>query len=359
MNKRRNMTKSWILVVLITLFLSLFLSFFQLPYYISSPGAATELAPIVKVEGGNKERGSFSLTTVRIGKANVIQYAWAKVNDYYEIYPKEYIRPEGETEDEYSHRQLQMMESSKEQATVVAYTKAKKDIKINYNGVYVMSVIPGMPAEKLLKVGDRLFSVDNREMKSSEEFIKYVSNKGQGDAVTLKLERKGKTMEVKVPLAVFPKEKTGEKKDKVGLGILLVTDRIVEVNPPVEIKTDKIGGPSAGLMFSLEIYNQLIDEDLTKGYKIAGTGTISYEGEVGRIGGIQQKIVAADKSSIEIFFAPNERGKKRLDENGKAILTNYEEALETAKNIKTDMKIIPVNTFDEAVKYLEKLSPKK
>lgn len=355
MSKLKSMSKSWIIILIITLFLT----FFQLPFYISSPGMATELAPIVKVEGGSEERGSFSLTTVRIGKANVVQYAWAKVNDYYEIYPEDYIRPEGETEVEYSNRQLHMMENSKEQATVVAYTKAKKDIDIKYNGVYVMSVIQGMPAEKVLKVGDRLFSVDGHEMKSSEEFIKYVSNKSKGDTVKLKLERQEKTMEVKVPLAVFPKEQTGEQKDKVGLGIILVTDRKVEVNPPVTINTEKIGGPSAGLMFSLEIYNQLTDEDLTKGYKIAGTGTISYEGEVGRIGGIHQKIVAADKSDIEIFFAPNERGKIRVDKNGKKIQTNYQEALQTAKDIKTDMKIIPVNTFDDAVDYLEKLPPKK
>jgi len=355
MNKRRSISKSWIFVIII----ALFLTFFQLPYYISSPGMATELAPIVKVEGGNKERGSFSLTTVRIGRANVVQYAWAKVNDYYEIYPEDYIRPEGETESEYSNRQLHMMEDSKEQATVVAYTNAKKDINIKYNGVYVMSVIKGMPAENILQVGDRLFSVDGHDMKSSEEFIKYVSGKKKGDIVKLKLERDGKTIEIKVPLAVFPKEQTGEKEDKVGLGILLVTDRKVEVNPPVEINTEKIGGPSAGLMFSLEIYNQLIDEDLTKGYKIAGTGTIGYDGEVGPIGGIQQKIVAADKSDIEIFFAPNEKGRSRIDENGEVILTNYQEALETAKKIKTDMKIVPVDTFDEAINYLENLPPKK
>ncbi len=355
MNNLKSVSKSWIIVVVI----ALLITFVQLPFYISSPGMATELAPIVTVEGGGKERGSFSLTTVRIGKANVVQYAWAKVNDYYEIYPEDYIRPDGETEDEYSNRQLHMMENSKEQATVVAYTKAKKDIDIKYNGVYVMSVISGMPAENVLEIGDRLFSVDGHAMKSSEEFIKYVSTKSKGDTVKLKLERKGKTMEVKVPLALFPKEQTGEKTDKVGLGILLVTDRKVEVNPPVTINTEKIGGPSAGLMFSLEIYNQLIDEDLTKGYKIAGTGTINYEGEVGRIGGIHQKIVAADKSDIEIFFAPNERGKSRVDKNGEKILTNYQEALETAKDIKTDMKIIPVDTFDDAVAYLEKLQPKE
>lgn len=74
------------------------------------------------------------------------------------------------------------------------------------------------------------------------------------------------------------------------------------MDPTVKVKTDEIGGPSAGLMFSLEIYNQLTSEDLTKGYQIAGTGTIDEKGAVGPIGGIEQKIVAADKAGAEIFL---------------------------------------------------------
>lgn len=353
MNRQRKIPIKWIIVIALTLFLT----FYQLPYYISAPGMATELAPIVKVEGGNEEEGSFSLTTVRIGKANLVQYAWASFNDYYEIFPEERIRPEGETENEYNSRQLHMMENSKEQATVVAYTKANKDINIEYNGVYVMSVIEGMPAEKNLEVGDRLFSIDDQEMKTADEFIKYVSQKNKGDIVKLKLERDGEILEERVPLAAFPKEEAQYEENKVGLGILLVTDRKVEVNPNVEINTSQIGGPSAGLMFSLEIYNQLIEEDLTKGYKIAGTGTIDYEGKVGRIGGIQQKIVAADKSDVEIFFAPNEEGKP-LEVNGEVFPTNYQEAIKAARDIQTDMKIVPVDTFEDAIAYLEKLPEK-
>ena len=84
------------------------------------------------------------------------------------------------------------------------------------------------------------------------------------------------------------------------------------MTPKVTVKTDEIGGPSAGFMFSLEIYNQLTEEDLTKGYQIAGTGTIDADGTVGPIGGIEQKIVAADKAGAEFFFAPNEKGSKEF-----------------------------------------------
>src|SRR5699024_11578609 len=80
--------------------------------------------------------------------------------------------------------------------------------------------------------------------------------------------------------------------------------------PPVNIKSGDIGGPSAGLMFSLEIYNQLTEKDITKGYNIAGTGAIDSDGNVERIGSIDKKVVAADEEGVEIFFAPNEQGVK-------------------------------------------------
>ena len=79
------------------------------------------------------------------------------------------------------------------------------------------------------------------------------------------------------------------------------------VDPKVKIDSHEIGGPSAGLMFTLEIYNQLVEDDLTRGHEIAGTGTINEKGEVGPIGGIQQKVVAASDAGAEVFFAPNEK----------------------------------------------------
>ena len=129
-----------------------------------------------------------------------------------------------------------------------------------------------------------------------------------------------------------------------------MTDQDVEVERDVRIKSGKIGGPSAGLMFALEMYDKLVDEDMTKGYNIAGTGEIDFEGNVLRIGGVDKKVVAADRNDIDIFFVPNENG--RSD-------SNYVEAKETAEKIKSDMEIVPVDTFDDAIEFLENLEPKK
>src|SRR5699024_2694229 len=130
------------------------------------------------------------------------------------------------------------------------------------------------------------------------------------------------------------------------IGIKLVTDRHVNVTPKVNFSSGNIGGPSAGLMFALEIYDQLTEEDLTGGLNIAGTGEIDYEGNVHRIGGVDKKVIAAHRKGCDIFFAANENGKKD---------SNYAVAKQSAEEIDIDMKIIPVDTFEEALTYLKEL----
>lgn len=337
-------------LIRITLLIAVILlgtTFYYLPYYVSKPGMAKELEPIVEVEDGYDEKGSFMLTTVRMGRANIYSYLMAKISKYQDIYTLNEIKGEDETDEEYNVRQLYLMDSSKWTAIEVAYKKANIPVNVRYKGVYVLNVVPGMPAEGKLQPADRIFKVDGIEFTSSTQFINYVSRLKVGDSVVLKYDRNNLENEVRVTVAEFKQE---ENQGKVGIGIGLVDDKDLIVHPEVTVHSDEIGGPSAGFMFSLEIYNQLTKEDLTSGYKIAGTGTISSDGTVGKIGGIEQKVVAADKAGAEIFFAPNGNGEKD---------SNYQNAIVTAKDIHSKMEIVPINTFDEAIDYLEKLEMKK
>lgn len=341
---RMRKNRSFLFLIIAGLFFAAS-SFYYLPYYVSKPGMAKELEPIIEVEDGHDEEGSFMLTTIRMGKANIYSYAIAKVSKYQEIYPVEAIRSEDESDEEYNVRQLHMMDTSKTSAIEVAYKKAGYPVKYKYKGIYVLHIVPDMPAEGKLKPGDRIIKVDEEEFESMDQFIDYISDKKPGEKVSVTYEREEQEKTASLTVQTFP-----EDKKKVGIGIGLVDDKEIVVDPKVSIDTEEIGGPSAGLMFTLEIYNQLTSLDLTKGYNIAGTGTISSDGTVGRIGGIEQKVVAADKADAEIFFAPNEKN---------AADSNYKMAVKTAKEIGTNMKIVPIDTFDEAVAYLEKLSPKK
>ncbi|MCZ0754206.1 SepM family pheromone-processing serine protease [Anoxybacillus sp. J5B_2022] len=333
--------RTYIITFLLGVVISLLVVFVQLPYYVTMPGAAQALEPLVHVENGDRDKGRLMLTTVRMGRANIAAYLLAHIRPYYELYPLKAIKQEGETDEEYTLRQLQLMEESKEAAIVVAYQHAHKPVTYQPRGVYVMSIVPGMPADHVLQVGDRIVRIDGKPVSTSKQLIEYVRQKKKGDRVTITWKRDGKEQTATLALAPFP-----QASKQVGLGLSPMTDYDVVTQPPVQIDSEKIGGPSAGLMFSLEIYNQLVEEDITKGHKIAGTGTISMSGEVGPIGGISQKVVAADEAGADIFFAPNEKGAKN---------SNYREAVKTAKKIGTKMKIVPVDTFADALRYLQTL----
>lgn len=304
---------------------------------------AQVLDEVIEVDGGYDKDGEFMLTTIRMGKANVLSYFMTKFNKYYVLEPITAVRLEDESEEEYHVRQLYYMENSQENALQVAFEWAGEDIEVDMQGIYVLSVMEDGPADGLLRPGDRIIEIDKKSFDSSKGYTDYIQNKKVGDKIEVTLIRNEKKLTKTIVLAEI------EQLGKPGIGISLVEDKIVVTNPEVEINTDKIGGPSAGLMFSLEIYNQLVAEDVTKGYSIAGTGTISPDGTVGPIGGIEQKVVAADKAGADVFFAPYEDGKKN---------SNYENALKTAKDIQTKMEIVPVDTFSDALKYLNTLEEK-
>ncbi|KGX93279.1 hypothetical protein N781_12795 [Pontibacillus halophilus JSM 076056 = DSM 19796] len=336
--------KRILLIGALVILLAAFLGGYQLPYYIYKPGSADALNPIVEVEGGYESEGDMHLVTVRGGQATPIMIAFAYFMPYQEIYPIDQIVPEGYSENEYMEAQLHLMETSQEAAKVVAYEEADAKVDVTFEGVYVMSVLENMPASGELKMGDRIVEVDGQPVEEAKDLTDYVTGMSAGDSVEIVINRGDEQLSKTIELAPFE-----NASDRVGMGISLVTDRNVTVSPKVNIKSGEIGGPSAGLMFSLEMYDQLTEVDLTKGYQVAGTGEVNYEGEVGRIGGIDKKVVAADESGADIFFAPNENGKEG---------SNYEIAKQTAEKIGTDMEVVPVDTFKDALLFLESKEPK-
>jgi len=336
-------SKKFRIAMIFTVVVLLVGTFYTLPYYITRPGSAMELSPIVVVEDGDEsEQGEFMLTTVLMGKANVFSYLLAKVKDYYYIYKEEDIRQEDESDEEYYVRQLYMMTSAKLNAVETAFTYANIPYEKTYKGVYVLSVLDTLPASKVIQAGDSITKINGETLTTSEQLINKVSNHEAGDIINLTIVRDGLEQQVDVQLGMVDE-------NRVGIGITLVDDKEIITEPEVFIDSSDIGGPSAGLMFSLEIYSQLQEGDLTKGYNIAGTGTISADGIVGPIGGVEQKVVAADHSNADIFFAPLDNGNPNSD---------YVNAKKTAEEIGTDMQIVGVNTFEDAINYLNSLENK-
>lgn len=354
MRKRFTIKKRWLSAVSLLIVGVVALFFVQLPYFTMSPGAALSLSPIVQVKGGYQdEKGKLMMTTVRQDRATLFSYLYAQINPTMEIVPMEaYLSPHENVED-YFKRQEAVMKDSQQIALIVAFQKANVSIEVIPRGVVVTQIIPGMPAEKSLKVGDKIRSVDGEKVTDADQLVKLLQGKIPQGKVRLTVEREGKAMNLSIPFAPFPKElQTQGEKERRGIGILSpATDREVIPSKKVSFNTEHIGGPSAGLMFTLELINQLTPGDLTKGYVIAGTGTISIDGTVGPIGGIQHKVVAAKREGAAIFLAPNQpalQGEK----------SNYEEAVAANRQFKLGLKIIPVQTIDDALHALSSLPQK-
>ncbi|MCM3756617.1 PDZ domain-containing protein [Sporosarcina aquimarina] len=339
---------------MLTILIALFM-LYPLDSYISQPGGAYELTPLVKVEDGDEDdAGTFSLMTISVGKATPATYFWSKVSDKMQLLPANKVRRHGESDQEYNVRQLRLMSDSQFNAITVAFEKAGKPVDIDFAGIYIQHVVDGSASDGKLEAGDRVVGVDGKPLIEPDQFATYIADQRKGDTIQVEAERDKKKFQTDITLKEIP-----EANGKVGLGIQFLEDRSLKTIPKVNFNTSEIGGPSAGLMFTLEIINQLKEEDISKGYTIAGTGEMMPGGTVGRIGGIDFKVMAADRDGMEIFFAPDDDLPEEVKAANPGIKTNYEEASETAKKIGTKMKIVPVKTVDDALSYLEKLESKK
>ena len=318
------------------------------------PGSAYDVSEFVTVHDGDKNHeGTMSLMTVAMAEATPLTYAFAYLKEFEEIYKEEDVRQEEEDEKEYSVRQLKLMSDSQFNALYIAFQKANLPYTIEYHGVTVLNVLAEGAADGELEPGDEIVEIDGVLIEKAQELTDILSLKKENEKVELVINRNDELLDRTLTLKPIPGT------EKVGVGITYSESKLIKTEPDVKVDAEKIGGPSAGLMFTLEILNQLLDEDLTKGYSIAGTGEMNEDGTVGRIGGIDKKVVAADRDGVEIFFAPADEITEAMKQVNPSLKSNYEVAAETAEKINTDMVIVPVKTIDDALNYIEKLTPKE
>ncbi|MGP7819525.1 SepM family pheromone-processing serine protease [Niallia sp. 01092] len=340
-NRNRHFKKLYIAIIGIMIVLV----FIPTPYYLNQPGSIEPLAAKVTVEDGHKsEKGSLNLTTVYSIKASN-PYIWL----YGLVAPHTEVRKEEEvkgnlTDEEYNALLLHMMDNSKQSAIVASFHEAKKKVDFHYNGIFVSGVLPASKAKSIISVGDIIHKVDGKTFNEANQLIAYFKEKKAGEKVELQFSH-GKKLKTASIETIIVNKKTGQ----VGIGIAPEDNLSIDPSLDVKINSENIGGPSAGLMFSLEIYNQMAHGDLTKGYKVAGTGTMDAKGNVGQIGGIRHKIVAAHEAGVDIFFYPKDINKYD---------TNEVDIKDQVKQEGYDIKIVPVSTLREAIDYLEAMPEK-
>jgi len=338
----------WLKAVLIIIAVYLF-AFQPIPFYLEVPGSAFGLDEMVEVDGEySEEAGDFYITTVGVQQATPMS-ALSAVLPYRDLYNEQELFGNVENFEEYDEIQQYYMQSSENTAIQVAFDAAGLDYELSYNGVYVLEVLDESTFADGLQVGDTVQAVDGQAFQSSQEFIDYVSNLSVGETIEIEYKREGEMHTASGELIQL-------ESGTPGIGIGLVDNTSMQTDPPVDIHSGGIGGPSAGLMFSLQIYNRLQPANIHGDYNIAGTGTIAADGTVGRIGGIEKKIVTADEEGVEYFLAPNDDISEEILNVYPNARSNYEAAEETAEAIDSDMEIIPITTFSEAITFLEELA---
>tara|TARA_B100001741_G_scaffold282568_1_gene257037 strand:+ start:839 stop:1795 length:957 start_codon:yes stop_codon:yes gene_type:complete len=300
-------------------------------YYFMSPGPPYQW----EIDYGNNENyefeGNLYQLTVRRDEANVFVYLWSLVNPSYDLYPKELILPDGVTPQELSEISIQNMRTSENVAIAVALKNIGYEIETKGEGVAVVGLLDDSPVKNKLKKGDLLNSINNVQIFSATEFISTLRTYSIGETVSIGLIRvvDGVSEQLFIETTLIEHvEYKGEP--MVGFLATTVNERF-DFPFEVDIKTGNVGGPSAGLMMALNVYNNLIPQDITNSMVVAGTGTIEIDGSVGPVGGIKQKIIAAKRAGAELILVP---------------VANFEEA----KPFETDdTAIIAVESFDDAL----------
>lgn len=320
---------------------------YPLPYYIEMPGGAYDIREVLRVDNKEDEqKGSYNFVAVTVSQATAAQLLYAWLTPFTDISSAEETTGGASSED-YERINQFYMETSQNMAIYQAMKLAGKETSLEFKGVYVLELNPKSTFKDILHLADTVTGVNGKTFKSSTELIDYVAGLKIGDKVSVQYTSLG---EEKTAAGKIIKLDNG----KNGIGIGLVDHTEVKSDIPIEFETDGVGGPSAGLMFTLDIYTQVTNKDLRQGRVIAGTGTIEEDGTVGDVGGVDKKVVSAANSGAEIFFVPNNPVDEAVKKEDPDALTNYEEAKKAAKEIGTDMKIVPVKTAQDAIDYLEK-----
>ncbi len=308
-------------------------AFIRVPYYLISPGEARGVAELIKVREGAKifpPKGKILFTTVSLaGDVNVFEALAGWINDEIEVIPEKQITG-GAPRQEVRQQNIQAMVDSKLTATKVALERLGYRVSVTGDGALVTAVNAGDPADGHLQVGDVIKTVDGEPVTLHDKVASKVRQHKPGEVVVIGFNRGGadKTVELK---------SVSDPEGHARIGIVLQTNNLKYDFPvDVAIETGLVGGPSAGLAFTLALIDDLTEGELTGGRNVAVTGTIDAAGNVGQVGGVAQKTVTARNAGAIAFLVPPEEEKD-------------------AKRFAGKMEIIPIKTLADALAALHRL----
>lgn len=303
-----------------------------MPLLVMEPGPTTDVSKLVQIDSPTfASKGSFLLTTALVSSTEgvtVPDALFALLDPDKDLIPRESIFPSNSSRVNTDRVHAAQMTESQEQAAVAALHEL--DMPSTPEGAFVREVDADAPAAGVLRPGDVIVEVDGRPVAEPADLLEALGSRRPGDVVKVAVQRHGDVKELEVRTK-HAKSRGG--KPKARLGVLVIPKHKL----PREISIDAggIGGPSAGLVFALAIYDALTPGDLTAGRKIAGTGTIANTkerfGRVMPVGAVAEKVTAAGRKGVDVFVVPR---------------ANWKEARSAAPQ---GLDIIPVSTLRQAI----------
>ena len=334
---RRRPRWPWAVIAIFMLMIGLTVAAWNvsLPYFAMSPGPLYDVTDFVILSEGDPQQseGDLYMLTVVLQEVNIFEYALGAIDPAIDLVERERIRPDDVSREEQREINLNSMNESKTTAILVALDKLGYEVTLTGEGLKVASLLEGVPAAEVLQQDDVIVAVEGVEVMIAPDGVAEITSHEIGETITLTIERDDEVLDVEVLLI----EHT-DFADRPMVGFLAETHNpSFEFPFDIDIDSQNIGGPSAGLMYTLAVIDVLSVDDLTRGWRIAGTGTIRSDGTVGAIGGIKQKVVAAQEAGAQYVFVP---------------LSNFEAA---ATVVDDDVALIAVETVDEALEFLDEL----
>lgn len=309
--------KSKLIYILSIIFIALTINI-RLPYYISAPGGTINLNKRIELKNNN---GSLNMLYVKEYEGTPLTLLMSLFHKNYDIYKIEELKISNETKEELKLRNKIMLDNSINNAIYVAYNESTKELKVKNT----KNIVIATTKDNGINIGDIILKCDSKDIKNINDLKEIINNKNPHEYVNLLVERDNITMDLNVEI----------NEDNL-IGVAIVTNYEFDEDINIKFKNSE-GGASGGLMLSLAIYQEINGLDLTKGNKIAGTGTIDINGNVGPIDGIKYKIMGAHRNHIDVVLVPEE---------------NYDEAKKVIKENKYKMKIYKVKNIKDAINYL-------
>jgi PDZ domain-containing protein len=300
-------------------------------FYLYLPGPVRDVQRLVHVTHARtySSEGPLYMTTVNVDlsvtAADIVE---AALDPHKAVVLRSEVTG-GEPLDVVEREQRAAMDASQQFAREVALEAAGLG-QGSGDGARVVGTKKRAPAHDVLQPGDVIVSIDEEPVSTVCDVGSVIGTTEVGDVVELRVRRDGRLETLPV--------RTIADADNGGLPIIGVSMQTIgyrfESDVEVDFKTGRIAGPSAGLMLTLALYDRVTPEDLTGGRAIAGTGEIDCSGGVGAIGGVVQKVAAAEADGADVFLSP---------------LGNVAEARSAAEH----MRVVAVSDFQDALEYLE------